>query len=79
MDIKESVPPAVIAQTPGVPEVNDTGRPDVALAVSVGVLPKFFGPGLANVIVCGPCGVTLPEVIESEPVPTEFVAVTVKV
>ena len=78
-DTKVSVPLVVMVQTPGVAEVNDMGKPDVELAVSVGVVPKLFAPGFANVIVCGPCGVTLPEVVEAEPVPMEFVAVTVKI
>ena len=45
-----SVPPLVIVQTL-VAEVKVTDKPDVAVAVNVGEVPKFCAPGLLNVIV----------------------------
>lgn len=48
---KVSWPPLVIVQTPVVDEVNVGVRPDVELAVNVGVVPKFCAPGSANVMV----------------------------
>jgi hypothetical protein len=76
---KVSAPPLVTAQTPVVVEENVTVSPEEAVAVKVGVVPKFCVPGLLNVIVCEACGVTEPEAAEAEPVPIEFVAVTLKV
>ncbi len=76
---KVKAPPLVIVQTPVVAEVNAGVKLEVAVAVSVGVVPKFCAPGLANVIVCGPTGVTELDVAEAEPVPAELVAVTEKV
>ena len=60
-------------------EVNVGVRPEVELAESVGVVPKFFAPGLANVIVCGAFGVTEVDAEDAVPVPLAFLAVTVKV
>ena len=54
-------------------------KPDVAVALSVGVVPKFCVPGLPKVMVCGALGATLFEAAEAEPVPMPLVAVTVKV
>lgn len=48
---KVVMPPLVIVQTPVVAELNVTVKPDEAVALSVGVVPKFFEPGLLNVIV----------------------------
>jgi len=42
-------------------------------------VPKFWLPGLAKVMVWLVAGVTLLEAADDEPVPTMFVAVTVKV
>ena len=77
--IKVSAPPLVIVHTPVVADVNVTARPELAVAVSVGVVPKFCVPGLLKVIVCAAFGVTLFEAADGAPVPAELVAVTVKV
>jgi len=74
-----NVPPDVVVQTPGVDEVNVTARPEVALALTVGDVPKFCAPGLANVMICGAAGVMLFDAADAAPVPAAFVAVTVKV
>ncbi len=76
---KVKTPPDVIVHTPVVEEVNVVVRPDVTLAVSVGLVPKFCAPGLENVIVCVAFGVTEPLAVDALPVPTELVAVTVNV
>ena len=76
---KLNTPPLVIVHTPVVPEVKVGVRPEVALAVSVGVVPKFCAPGLAKVMVWLAFGVTLFDAPEADPVPAELVAVTVKV
>jgi hypothetical protein len=76
---KVSAPPLVIVHTPVVDDVNVTVRPELAVAVSVGVVPKFCAPGFAKVIVCAPFGVTLFDAAEAAPVPALLVAVTVKV
>ena len=47
---KVSSPPLVIVHTPVVDDVNATVSAELAVAVSVGVVPKLFSPGLANVI-----------------------------
>ena len=72
-------PPEVIVQMPVVVDVNVGVRPEDAVAVRVGVVPKFFAPGFVKVIVCADFGVTAAEADEAELVPAEFVAVTVKV
>ena len=73
-------PPEEIVQTPVVEEVKATVSPDVAVAVSVGVVPKFCAPGLAKVIVWEAFGVTAFEAEDDGPVrPAAFAAVTVKV
>jgi len=46
-----SAPPLVIVQTPVVDDEKLGVNPDDAVAVSVGLVPKFWAPGLANVIV----------------------------
>ncbi len=74
-----SVPPEVMVHTPVVVDVNETVRPEVEVALSVGVVPKFCEPGLLNVIVCGALGVTELEALDAGPVPFAFVAVTVNV
>jgi hypothetical protein len=43
--------PPVMVQTPVVIEVKLTARPELAVAVSVGWVPKFCAPGLAKVMV----------------------------
>jgi hypothetical protein len=44
-------PPPVIVQTPVVAEAKATLSPDDAIADRVGVVPKFWAPGLVKVIV----------------------------
>ena len=56
-----------------------TARLEEAVAVSVGEVPKFCAPGLANVIVCPPCGVTLFDGADAGPGPAILAATTVKV
>jgi hypothetical protein len=76
---KVSAPPLVIVHTPVVLELKVTARPELAVAVNVGDVPKFCVPGLLKVIVCAALGVTLLDAVEAGPVPTELVAVTVNV
>ncbi len=71
-------PPVVIVHTPVVLELKVTVPPG-ALALSVGVVPKFCAPGLAKVMVCAALGVTLADAVDAELVPALLVAVTVKV
>ena len=59
--------------------VKATLRPELAVALRVGVVPKFWLPGLLKVIVCAAFGVTAVDADEALPVPALFVAVTVKV
>ena len=72
-------PVEVIVQTPVVDDVNVGVDPDDAVAVTVGVVPKFCAPGFVNVIVWPALGVTALDALESTPVPAEFVAVAVNV
>ena len=74
-----STPPLVIVQTPEVDEVNETGSPEVDVAVTVGVVPKYCVTGVVNVIDCELKGVVELDAPEAMPVPTLLVAVTVKV
>ncbi len=74
-----NTPPLVIAQTPVVDDVNATVNAELDVAVSVGVVPKFFVPGFANAIDCEPKPVTDPDAPEALLVPALLVAVTVKV
>ncbi|MNT39404.1 hypothetical protein D3C72_1756470 [compost metagenome] len=48
---KFSTPPLLMVQTPVVAELKVGVSPDVALAVSVGLVPKFCAPGLLKVMV----------------------------
>ncbi len=75
---KVNKPPDVIVQTAAVDDVKATVRPEVAVAVKVGVVPKLCVPGLLNVIVWGAAGVTEFDAAEAVPVPMALVAVTVK-
>jgi hypothetical protein len=75
---KVKAPPLVMVHTPVVLEVKLTVRPELAVAVRVGLVPKFCAPGLAKVMVCDPLGVTLLDAADADPVPAELVAVTVK-
>lgn len=73
-----------MVQTPVVPELNATVNPlvpvaEVALAVNVGVVPKFWAPGFAKVIVWLPLGVAEFDAADATLLPTEFVAFTVNV
>ena len=75
-----NVPPVVIVQTLVVADVNVTAKLELAVADKVGVVPKFFVPGLLNVIVCGVlAGVTEFDAAEAVLVPIALVAVTLKV
>ena len=56
---KVKAPPLVIVHTPVVLELNVGVRLDDAVAVNVGVVPKFCAPGVLKVMVCGALGVTL--------------------
>jgi hypothetical protein len=76
---KLKAPPLVIVHTPVVPEVNVTVRPEVELALSVGVVPRACAPGLLKVMIWLALGVTLVDAADAAPVPAELVAVTVKV
>ena len=78
-DTVVNAPPLVTVQTPVVLEENVTARPEVAVAVSVGEVPKFCVPGLLKVMVWLAAGVALLEAAEAAPVPAELVAVTVNV
>ena len=72
-------PLEVIVQTAVVDDVKVGVNPDDAVAVNVGVVPRFWGPGLANVIVWVPFGVTAFDAADGAPVPAELAAVNVKV
>ncbi|HXL78409.1 MAG TPA: hypothetical protein VN985_07135 [Candidatus Eisenbacteria bacterium] len=74
-----SAPPAVIVHTLVVDEVKDGAKPDEAVAFNVVVVPKVWGSGLSNVIVCGPFGMTAFEATDGAPIPAELVALTVNV
>ena len=74
-----STPLLVMVHTEGVVEVKATVRPELAVAVNVGLVPKVCAPGSAKVIVWPPMGVTLLDAVEAEPVPIALVAVTLKV
>jgi hypothetical protein len=76
---KVRAPPLVTVATPVLPLLNVTVNPDDDDAESVGVVPKFWAPGFAKVMVCDALGVTLLEADEAAPVPALFVAVTVNV
>lgn len=51
IDGNASVPPVVMVHTLVVAELKLTGSPELAVADSVGVVPKACGPGLAKVMV----------------------------
>ncbi len=77
---KVNVPPLVIVQTPGVDEVKVGVKPVASVvAISVGVVPKFRGPGLAKVTVWIDLGVIELDALDAGPVPATLSAVTVKV
>jgi hypothetical protein len=75
---KVSSPPDVIVQTARVVELKDTGKLEVAVAESVGVVPNDCEPGLEKLMVCAALGVTAFDAAEAGPVPAAFVAVTLK-
>jgi hypothetical protein len=77
--IKLKAPTLVIVHTPVVDELKSGVKLELALAVRVGVVPKLWLPGLANVIVCDPIGATLFDALELPLIPALFVAVTLKV
>jgi hypothetical protein len=72
-------PPVVTAHTPVVDDVKVGVNPDDAVAVNVGVVPKFCAFGLANVIVWFAFGVTAFDAADAGPIPMELVALTVNV
>lgn len=72
------IPALVTVQISGVSLVKLTASPELEVACKVGLVPKICAPGLLNVIVCELIGVTAFENIEVTPVPTLFVAVTLK-
>jgi autonomous glycyl radical cofactor GrcA len=74
-----NAPPEVIVQTPVVVDVNIGVRPEEAVAVKVGVVPKVCAPGGLKVMVCVALGVTEEEAVDAAPEPLAFLAVTVKV
>lgn len=74
-----NAPPLVIVQTAVVLDVKLTVSPELAVAVSVGDVPKFCVPGLLNVMTWVVAGVALLDATEAGPVPAELVAVTVNV
>jgi len=76
---KVSAPPLVMVHTPVVLDVKVGVRPEDAVALRVGEVPKVCAPGLLKVMVWFALGVTLLEAAEALPVPAELVAVTVKV
>jgi uncharacterized membrane protein len=78
-DPNANSPPLVVVQTPDVDDVNTIVNAEVDVAVSVGVVPKFFDPGFAKVIVWASFGVTPDDATEALPAPTLLVAVRVKV
>ena len=76
---KASSPPLVIVHTPEVDDVKATVKLESEVADNVGVVPKFCVTGFANVIDWESFGVTPDDAAEALPVPTLFVADTVKV
>ena len=76
---KVNVPPVVIAHTLPVLEVKLTDSAELAVAVNVGVVPKFWVPGILKVMVWLTLGVALLDATDAALVPTPLVAVTVKV
>src|SRR5688500_12467517 len=76
---KASTPPADTVQTAGVADAKATMSPELAVAASVGVVPKVWAPGLANVIAWLPFGVTTFDAAEAGPVPALLEARTVHV
>ena len=69
----------LIVHTPVVALLNATAKVELAVAVSVGVVPKFWLPGLLKVKLCIAFGVTAVDAVDAVPVPALFVALTVKV
>ena len=49
---KLKAPTLLIVHTPVVDEVKVGAKPELAVALSVGVVPKLCEPGLLNVMVC---------------------------
>ena len=50
-ETKVRAPPLVMVQTPVVVELKVGARPELAVALRVGVLPKIWAPGLAKLMV----------------------------
>ncbi|MNN09026.1 hypothetical protein D3C81_1218970 [compost metagenome] len=74
-----NTPPEVIVHTPVVEDEKLTGSEDVAEALNVGAVPKYWVPGLTKVMVWLPIGATAPLAAEAGLVPMALVAVAVKV
>ncbi len=77
--MKVSAPLLLMVHTSIVAEVKVTSNPALLVALSVGVVPKVCEPGLVNVIVCPPEGVTAVVAVEEADVPALLVAMTVNV
>ena len=77
VDTNARTPPPLIVHTPVVDDVNATVSAAPVVAVSVGVVPKFFVPGFANVIDWTAIGVTDPDATDAADVPPLFEAVAV--
>ena len=75
---KLNTPALVTVHTSVVDEVKLGAKPELALAVKVGLVPMLCAPGLLNVMVCEPIGVTLLEALELLLLPALLVAVTLK-
>ena len=76
-DKKLSAPPLLTVQIFAVPVVKVAARPESAVAVKVGVVPKSCVPGLANVMTWAAVGVTALDGVDAGPAPTLLLAVTV--
>jgi hypothetical protein len=72
-------PALVMVHTAVVADVKVGVNPDEAVAVSVGVVPKFCAAGVAKVMVWAALGVTEFDAAEAGPGPTPLVAMTVNV
>lgn len=70
---------AATVHTPGVLELNTSGRPLSTLADRVGVVPNVCVPGLLKVMFCAISGVTAAEGADAGLSPSALRAVTVKV
>jgi hypothetical protein len=74
-----TTPEASTVHTAVLDDPKLTGKPELALALKDGDVPKFCAPGSVKLMVWLAAGVTAFETAEAVPVPAELVAVTVKV